>query len=345
MFKSLTSSIGLLFFITSKHLTTGLLDEFLVPAINAISNQSKNTELNIDETQEEDPSSFDLNERSVEAISLSSWMTEMLNLINTERQNAGASPLCFNEKLIAAAQDHTTDMVNNDIFSHTGSDGSSLSTRVNQENYAWNYIAENIAINTSVPGAHSSLMGSPGHRANILNSQLTQIGLARATQTSGKWSNYQYYTQVFARSNSELCSVSNVVNEVNEEVDETVVDSDDSSCNDSPSGWYDSGGSTYDCSWYASGPGRCTLYGNGYEKFGKTANEACCVCGGGSSEEKPPSSSCANSPSDWFDSGGITYDCAWYALDERYCEVYGDSYRNFGKTAKEACCVCGGGSD
>ena len=51
-----------------------------------------------------------------------------------------------------------------------------------------------------------------------------------------------------------------------------------SNCTDSPEGWVDSDGDS--CEWYAQ-PDACEDYGNGFANFGKTANEACCVCGGG----------------------------------------------------------------
>ena len=51
-------------------------------------------------------------------------------------------------------------------------------------------------------------------------------------------------------------------------------------CTDSPVGWYDIDGPTYSCSWYAQGS-NCATFGNSYANFGKTANQACCVCGGG----------------------------------------------------------------
>eukprot|EP00808_Paulinella_micropora_P006370 g63008.t1 len=52
-------------------------------------------------------------------------------------------------------------------------------------------------------------------------------------------------------------------------------------CVDSPAGWYDSDGPTYNCAWYAAGSTRCTQYGGSYANFGKTAKQACCACGGG----------------------------------------------------------------
>lgn len=54
----------------------------------------------------------------------------------------------------------------------------------------------------------------------------------------------------------------------------------DATCQDSPLGWYDSDGPYFNCDWYAV-DNRCQLYGNFYQNFGATANQACCGCGGG----------------------------------------------------------------
>lgn len=55
---------------------------------------------------------------------------------------------------------------------------------------------ENVAYGFSTPSAvHEGWMNSPGHRANILNGNFVQMGLATATGSNG----YLYWTQVFAR--------------------------------------------------------------------------------------------------------------------------------------------------
>jgi len=55
----------------------------------------------------------------------------------------------------------------------------------------------------------------------------------------------------------------------------------------------------------------------------------------------PPA--CLDSPQNWYDSDGRFYNCNWYA-DTGSCAAIGDAYANFGKTANQACCECGGGS-
>jgi hypothetical protein len=111
----------------------------------------------------------------------------------------------------------------------------------------------------------------------------------------------------------------------------------DLTCKDSPEGWFDSGGATFDCRYYEK-EDKCDDWGNIYAGVdGKVANEACCSCGGGET------SICTDSPMGWFDGLGSKYNCIWYAQDNN-CETYGNDTPNFGKTANEACCACGGGS-
>jgi len=135
------------------------------------------------------------------------------------------------------------------------------------------------------------------------------------------------------------------------------------SCSDDPEGWYDRDGATFSCEWYASGSNYCANYGDDYANFGTTANEACCVCGGGSrgnsptkttpspseSISTPPSASptevCTDSPEDWHDVNGTDFNCDWYSGGVYRCYYFGDEYENDGKTANQACCVCGGGGN
>lgn len=44
----------------------------------------------------------------------------------------------------------------------------------------------------------------------------------------------------------------------------------------------------------------------------------------------------------WHDRGGEQYDCLWYSLGDN-CRIFGNDFANFGWTANQACCICGGG--
>lgn len=43
-------------------------------------------------------------------------------------------------------------------------------------------------------------------------------------------------------------------------------------------GWYDSGGSHFNCEWYALNKRNCEQFGHRFRRNNYTANEACCVC-------------------------------------------------------------------
>ena len=112
-------------------------------------------------------------------VEITSWMTDMLNSVNSERAKQNLDPLCYNAKVIAAAVTHNEDMVKNDFLSHTGSDSSQVGDRLTNENYPWNSVAENIANGQySVEQVMTSWMNSSGHKANILRDSVVHFGAA-----------------------------------------------------------------------------------------------------------------------------------------------------------------------
>jgi uncharacterized protein YkwD len=103
---------------------------------------------------------------------------QVVDLVNQQRTSYGCQPLNVSPQLSAAAQAHSKDMALNDFVAHTGSDGSSLEQRLARAGYDWRMAAENIAAGQSGPEAVvASWMSSSGHRANILNCALLDIGV------------------------------------------------------------------------------------------------------------------------------------------------------------------------
>lgn len=97
-------------------------------------------------------------------------------------QNGVLRPLGHNPQLQAAAQAHADDLLRTGRFSHTGSDASSVADRVARAGYAACVSAENIAQGqTEVSEVIADWMDSSGHRANILNAQVTQFGFGQAS--------------------------------------------------------------------------------------------------------------------------------------------------------------------
>ena len=102
---------------------------------------------------------------------------EVVDLVNQERAAAGCPALGISAELTAAAQGHSEDMAINNFFSHTGSNGSSPWDRMEAAGYTAG-AAENVAAGQSTAeAAMRAWMRSAGHRSNILNCSLTEIGV------------------------------------------------------------------------------------------------------------------------------------------------------------------------
>jgi len=101
----------------------------------------------------------------------------MLTLINNERQAQGLEPLTMNSTLSSAAKLHSQDMINRNFFNHLNPDGLTPSDRARNVGYSFIALAENICGNPSIDAGHSSLMGSPSHRVNILNPSYKEVGI------------------------------------------------------------------------------------------------------------------------------------------------------------------------
>lgn len=95
---------------------------------------------------------------------------------------AAVPALQWDSRLAAAAAGHGADMAANGFFSHTGSQGSILQSRVNAAGYTWSSVAENLARNTpaqSVDDAVQAWLSSDrGHCENLMATSVTQMGMA-----------------------------------------------------------------------------------------------------------------------------------------------------------------------
>jgi uncharacterized protein YkwD len=135
---------------------------------------------------------------------------EMLAAVNAARatqQDCGGTimppvpALTWDAQLEQAAYTHSNDMANYDFFSHTGSDGSSVSTRVTAQGYTWSSVGENIAAGQKdVDAVMKSWIESPGHCLNIMSANFTQMGASFVTNSSTQYG--IYWTQVFAKPRS-----------------------------------------------------------------------------------------------------------------------------------------------
>ncbi len=125
---------------------------------------------------------------------MSAFAQEVVKLVNEERAKAGLAPLSVNTAAVSAAQTRAIELQSS--FSHTRPDGRSFTTALTEAGASFMGAGENIAYGQSSPQqVMEGWMNSSGHRANILNSSYTSIGVGYYKSASG----VNYWTQLFIR--------------------------------------------------------------------------------------------------------------------------------------------------
>src|SRR5688572_22458732 len=121
---------------------------------------------------------------------------QVLITVNQERQRSSIAPLVMNPQLVEAAQNHSDDMAENEILTHIGSDGSQFWERIQLAGYNLSTGAENVLVrhDTNPAGIFQQWFDSVPHRANMLNADYVEIGIAYARSASGDY----YVTMVLA---------------------------------------------------------------------------------------------------------------------------------------------------
>jgi len=101
----------------------------------------------------------------------------MLDLVNQERQAAGLAPLQPDPELTEVARKHSADMFARGYFAHDTPEGLSPFDRMRAANVRFITAGENLALAPTIPVAHTGLMNSPGHRANIMRREFGRVGI------------------------------------------------------------------------------------------------------------------------------------------------------------------------
>lgn len=132
----------------------------------------------------------------------SGMTADFFGLLNADRQQSGLPPLTLNPALTTVAQSRTQDILGaGGALNHYAADGSLVvRNKLGGNGTGYRALGENLAedfnrADQSVRSANGALMDSPPHRANILNPEYTQAGVAIASRgPSGPF----FYVQVFA---------------------------------------------------------------------------------------------------------------------------------------------------
>ena len=117
---------------------------------------------------------------------------QVLALVNVQRAAAGCGALTADPSLAGLARAHSADMRDRHFFDHVNPDGLDPFQRGSRAGVTVH--AENIAYGQPDPAAvMDAWMNSAGHRANILDCDLTRLGVGVAEGAGGPW-----WTQDFA---------------------------------------------------------------------------------------------------------------------------------------------------
>lgn len=133
------------------------------------------------------------NNQVASSSSLSAAEQQMVDLVNKSRADNDLPALKVDVALANVARTKSKDMIDNSYFSHNSPTYGSPFDMMKSFSIRYIKAGENIAGNQTVQAAHDALMKSPGHRANILSSDYTHIGIGIVE--GGSYGNM--FTQMF----------------------------------------------------------------------------------------------------------------------------------------------------
>jgi uncharacterized protein YkwD len=123
----------------------------------------------------------------------------LLALTNRDRQAANLPPLLWDDRVAAVSRMYSEEMRRTKLVAHISPTTGSAVDRTKTAGIKTPLVLENVARAYGVGEAHGALMNSPGHRANLLSSAATHvgIGIVLGEEVSGR--REMFLTQVFIR--------------------------------------------------------------------------------------------------------------------------------------------------
>jgi len=121
-----------------------------------------------------------IEKKDIPIVQLNVYQDEVVKFVNIERTTRGLIPYTVNIKLNNSAKIKVEDMIKNNYFEHISPSGKSVSDLVKLTGYQYATVGENLAKGNFATSKElvQAWMDSPGHRANILNTKFTEIGVS-----------------------------------------------------------------------------------------------------------------------------------------------------------------------
>ena len=125
-------------------------------------------------------------------------ITDTLTAINAYRAQNNLPPYTINDQLAKAAQSHANDMACNSLTGHTGSNGSTPQSRVQDAGYTYSAMSENVQFSyppltgQGVTNYWINDKTDLRHNRNLISDTFTEIGIGYSF-----FNNFGYYVVVF----------------------------------------------------------------------------------------------------------------------------------------------------
>ncbi|MFH1330970.1 MAG: CvpA family protein [Actinomycetota bacterium] len=104
--------------------------------------------------------------------------TAVFDRLNRARIDAGSDPLAWSPALSEVAEGHALEMYLEGYFSHRSPVTGTVADRLHVAGITYSVAGENLALAATPTQVHDGLMGSPGHRENILRPEFRRAGVA-----------------------------------------------------------------------------------------------------------------------------------------------------------------------
>jgi hypothetical protein len=137
---------------------------------------------------------------------LETWITDpnlaehhAMSLLQADRARFGLPPLQPDETLSTIARRHSAEMAATDRVAHFSPTTGTVADRLTAARYRVDLVAENIARSSTIADAQDGLMRSPSHRAAILDTAATHVGIGVVSRDDPATGRVHYLTQIFAR--------------------------------------------------------------------------------------------------------------------------------------------------
>ncbi|HEY2730702.1 MAG TPA: CAP domain-containing protein [Polyangia bacterium] len=102
---------------------------------------------------------------------------ELLALVNRDRAAAGLAAVTWDARLATIARAHSRDMAEHDFVGHVSPRSGTALDRVHKGGLAPELVLENVGRAYSAQEVESGFMASPGHRANVVETRATKLGV------------------------------------------------------------------------------------------------------------------------------------------------------------------------